>query len=113
MKKWLWTFGCDTMFAKKYVIVTTTNGDGRDVLYQVYGKDNLASAYSLDFEPYKEGKLREEYGYKKIGAFIIDSDCITAVLDRIADGAVVLTLRGTELTNAFKHQIWDNMIGGI
>ena len=113
MRRWLWTFGSGTMFANKYVIVNCDIDDGREMLFQIFGKDNLATSYLLDLEPNVEEEFRRKYGYKKIAVFVINSDCVTVVLDGRPTGAVVLYLNAKGLTDKFKHQIWEEMIGGI
>lgn len=111
MKKWLWTFGLNTMYAKRYVMVHTDKGDGRDLLFQIYGRDNIAMSYLLDCEPYKEDKLRED-DYKKMADWYIKEDVLFIKLYSSNKKESLLTYK-VEVTDELKHQIWDKMIGGI
>lgn len=113
MKKWLWTFGLGTMFANKYIIVNTDKGDGREILFQIYGKDNLSASYLLDFEPYKEEELREKYCYKKIAVWGIKDNEIYVMFGYNEKVINQLEINSGELTDEFKHKVWDKMIGGI
>lgn len=114
MKKWLWTFGGDTLFSKKYIIVNTDKGDKRDVLFQVYGKDNMTVSYLLDTEPYREEELREKYGLKKIAEWTITENNISVILTNKANLTYSkLSANMSELTSDFKHRVWDRMTGGV
>lgn len=113
MKKWLWSFVGDTIFAMKYIIVNTDKGDGRDILFQIYGRDNMSMSYLLDYEPNKEEELRDKYGYKKIADWNITNEGITIILNYNDDRALALRTKEKYLTCEDKQQIWDKMIGGI
>lgn len=113
MKKWLWSFGGDTMFANKYIIVNTDKGDGRDILFEIYGRDNMAMSYLLDYEPNKEEELREKYGYKKIAVWGIKHNGIYVMFGYNEKVINQLGIDSGELTDEFKHKVWNKMIGGV
>lgn len=48
MRKWIWTFGCDTPYSGKYVVVECLHGDGRDYMFKKYGQDNCCMSYLYD-----------------------------------------------------------------
>lgn len=110
MKKWLWTFTNNYIFAKKYIILTTDKDDGREILYQIYGQQNLLQSYSLDYEPYKEEEIREQKDYKKIGEWEINNNAIKCYLPNLPNNVCI---ESKEITDYFKHTVWDKMIGGI
>lgn len=60
MRKWIWTFGCGTPWAGKYVIVHTAHGDGRERVFEKYGQQNCAMSYLYD----KGMAIAEKYGYQ-------------------------------------------------
>lgn len=60
MRHWIWTFGCGTPWAGKYVIVHTDHGDGREKVFEKYGQKNCSMSY-----PYCKGMLIvNKYGYE-------------------------------------------------
>lgn len=113
MKKWIWTFTNNSMFANKYIIVNSDNGDGREVVFEIYGQDNMDMPYLVNDEIYKEEKLRHRE-YKKIAEWSINDDYIVATLYRdLTVSFITPPNKGNTITNDFKHKIWDKMIGGI
>lgn len=113
MKRWLWTFGNNTIFSKKYVIVYCENGDGRELIFDVYGRDNTDMSYLLEVDLYREEKLKDK-GYKKMAEWAISKDLITVNLNyKTKTDYESLTSYSRILTDEFKHKIWDKMIGGI
>ena len=63
MRKWIWTFGCGTPWAGKYVIVHTAQGDGREEVFEKYGQSNCSMSYPFD----KGMELARRYGWKCLG----------------------------------------------
>lgn len=67
MRHWIWTFGCGTPWAGKYVIVHTAHGDGRERVFEVFGQENCSMSYL-----YEDGmKAVEKYGLELAGEFMI------------------------------------------
>lgn len=69
MRKWIWTFGCGTPWAGKYVIVHSygNKGDGRERVFEVFGQENCSMSYL-----YENGmKAVEKYGLELVGEFQI------------------------------------------
>ena len=67
MRHWIWTFGCGTPWAGKYVIVHTDHGDGRERVFEVFGQENCSMSYF-----YEQGmKIVEKYGLELAGEFQI------------------------------------------
>lgn len=67
MRHWIWTFGCGTPWAGKYVIVHTAYGDGRERVFEVFGQENCSMSYL-----YEDGmKAVEKYGLELAGEFQI------------------------------------------
>ena len=61
MTHFIWTFGVDSPWAGKYVVVTSDNDkeDGREKMFEKFGRKNCAFVY-----PYEKGmNLVEKYGY--------------------------------------------------
>ena len=62
MRKWIWTFGVGSPYKGKYVVIETDNGDGREYMFNRYGKQNCCMSY-----PYSKGmELVKKYGYQLI-----------------------------------------------
>ena len=62
MRKWIWTFGVGSPYKGKYVVIETDNGDGREYMFNMYGRQNCCMSY-----PYEKGiALVEKYGYTLI-----------------------------------------------
>ena len=111
MRKWIWTFGGDTMFYKKYVVVYCEKGDGKEVLYEIYGKNTLFNSYFDVYYPEKEEELRAK-GYKHIADWQITYNSISVDLFNNTDKSITITQQGSDITSDFKHKVWEEMIGG-
>lgn len=62
MKKWIWTFGVGTAYKGKYVVLRTDYGDGREYMFNKYGRQNCCMSYL-----YAKGmELVKKYGYTLI-----------------------------------------------
>lgn len=62
MRKWIWTFGVGSPYKGKYVVIETDNGDGREYMFNKYGKQNCCMSYL-----YAKGmELVKKYGYTLI-----------------------------------------------
>lgn len=60
--KWIWTFGIGTPYKGKYVVIETDNDDGREYMFDRYGRMNCCMSY-----PYDKGmELVKKYGYQLI-----------------------------------------------
>lgn len=116
MRKWIWTFGTETIFRNKYVVVYTDNSDGRDILFEIYGRENFSMSYLEQFDPDKETELRHK-GYKQIAEWTITDKYITVdVYHYVACHTLdkeTITQQGDTLSYGFKHNVWETMIGGV
>lgn len=62
MRKWIWTFGVGTPYKGKYVVIETDNGDGREYMFNRYGRQNCCMSYLYD----KGMELVKKYNYQLI-----------------------------------------------
>lgn len=113
-KKFLWTFGVGTMFGKKYIIVETDTDDGREVLFEIYGKDNMCNSYLIDECPEIVDTVAVNRGLKCIAEWTI---CNNQISVKLTDAFNYRTVKqgqsGYNVTEDFKEKVWDEMLGGI
>lgn len=62
MKKWIWTFGVGSPYKGKYVVIETDNGDGREYMFNRYGRQNCCMSYLYE----KGMELVKKYNYQLI-----------------------------------------------
>lgn len=62
MRKWIWTFGVGSPYKGKYVVIETDNGDGREYMFNRYGRQNCCMSYLYD----KGMELVKKYNYQLI-----------------------------------------------
>lgn len=65
MRKWIWTFGVSSPYRGKYVVVNTNKGDGREFVFEKFGRQNCSMSYL-----YNKGiEIVKKHGYQCIGEF--------------------------------------------
>lgn len=62
MRKWIWTFGVGSPYKGKYVVIETDNGDGREYMFNRYGRQNCCMSYLYE----KGMELVKKYNYQLI-----------------------------------------------
>lgn len=116
MREWIWTFGDETIYRNKYIIVYCNKSDGRDILFEIYGKDNLCMSYLEQLGQDKETELRHK-GYRQIAEWTITDKAINADIYHYVDYKKIdketITQQGNTLSYEFKHKVWEEMIGGV
>lgn len=116
MRKWIWTFGGETIYRNKYIVVYCDKGDGRDILFEIYGRENFSMSYLEQFELEKETGLRHK-GYTQIAEWTITDKAISVDVYHYVDcgrlDKETITQQGDTLSYDFIHKVWETMIGGV
>lgn len=116
MRKWIWTFGGETIFRNKYIVVYCDKGDGRDILFEIYGQENMSESYPEDIFHFKENELRGK-GCKNMADWYITDKAISVDVYHYVDcgrlDKETITQQGDTLSYDFIHKVWETMIGGV